>query len=48
MIFCLKMEINKRKDQNKYLISKSKENENKLRTLLIQNDKTEFSQENTE
>ena len=42
------MEMNKINDQNKFLVNKVKENENALKSLLVQNDKTEFSEENTE
>ena len=42
------MEINKINDQNKYLTTKLDENEQNLKSLLVKNDKTEFSDENTE
>lgn len=42
------MEINKINDQNKYLTTKFAENEQNLKNLLVKNDKTEFSDENTE
>ncbi len=42
------MEINKLNDQNKYLNDQAKENERQLRSILIDNDKTEFASQNAE
>ena len=42
------MEINKLNDQNKYLSEQARENEQQLRLILMSNDKTEFSGENSE
>ena len=42
------METNKINEQNKYLINKANEMEKNLKDLLMNNDKTEFADENTE
>lgn len=42
------METNKINGQNKYLVNKANEMERNLKGLLMQHDKTEFADENTE
>ena len=41
------MEINKVNHQNKYLKSQATENEKNLKNFLMDNDKTEFADDNT-
>lgn len=44
----IEMETNKINEQNKYLINKANEMEKNLKDLLMNNDKTEFADENTD